>query len=43
MYENPIAGEDWQTKNVTENNKEWFKKKSPNVLFVVKEIFLSKH
>lgn len=27
MYENPIAGEDWQTKNVTENNKAWFKKK----------------
>lgn len=43
MYENPIAGEDWQTKNVTENNKAWFKKKSPNVLFVGKEIFLSKH
>lgn len=27
MYENPIAGEDWQTKNITENNKAWFKKK----------------
>lgn len=27
MYENPIAGEDWQIKNVTENNKAWFKKK----------------
>lgn len=24
MYENPIAGEDWQTKNVTEDNKAWF-------------------
>lgn len=43
MYENPIAGEDWQLRMLQKTTKRDFKKKSPNVLFVGKEIFLSKH
>lgn len=36
MYENPIAGEDWQTKNVTEDNKAWFKKENHQMFYLLK-------
>lgn len=43
MYENPIAGEDWQTKNVTEDNKAWFKKENPQMFYLLERKYFSQN
>lgn len=43
MYENPIAGEDWQTKNVTEENKAWFKKENHQMFYLLERKYFSQN
>lgn len=43
MYENPIAGEDWQTKNVTEDNKAWFKKENHQMFYLLERKYFSQN